>query len=899
MVALTLASIAPGPDPAPESEGASQTRDPAAKRSTAPGDRAAANAHAAAARGDRIRAAQAHQERAYRTDQVLVALHPRADVRGLARAHGVEVLRAPGAGGYAALAVPAHRSIDELMADLRADDAVRSVLPNGVVRGAADAASLQEDADKDAADAAKRLAEAEEAEETLQALIDAGASDKQIGDAEEDPARARREAADAIQAQAKADKRVDLEYRAKVREAQIHMKTVNHPKWEEPIEKWDEMLEPDYSRFTVAVLDTGVAYTDAVDSKGVRHAAASSLATNPISAPCDFVNDDPHPGDDHQHGTHIASIIGSDGALVGLAPGVGLMPVKVLDETNAGTALTLVEGIHHAVDHGADVINMSVSFAAGYVPSPLLLDALERAHAAGIVMVAAAGNAGEPVATWPAASPRVIAVTSATINDHSRHVEAALYSNQSTQVDLTAPGGAIGQDRDGDGFDDGILAETINPGDPGSTGYWFYAGTSQAAAVVSGAIVRMMATGIPASDAIRGLQFASDDGLDGDPYFSGWGSGTVDLERGEKLATNSGDLEKIQHTGDLHVAVHPFLISKHDGEEIEAHALFTVVDDRGQPVKDLTVIGRVSGAQAELFDCKTDGDGICEVKLHAVETMNDDGDAFDPGLAWVWEVDGLIDGEDVVTRPTALLYASDYLEAVAATVGRDAELAPAALAVYWPEGEDDELGDMAEQYIVLTGGAGIPTSPFGVSFTPALLDGVATVAEVSLDLDGSGISTSPFGMLPGRVVTFDGSGISTSPFGFTLPPLLALDGSGISTSPFGFHPIGLTQPFEGSGISTSPFGYQNNPILLSSGTILGASAQGALASRLADGGWMGQDGYGVGQLVLASGLIDGAVGGGDLMGSSTQGSSAGAGHVATPYELDAQPLPLQAILPVE
>jgi len=242
-----------------------------------------------------------------------------------------------------------------------------------------------------------------------------------------------------------------------------------------------------------------------------------------------------------------------------------------------------------------------------------------------------------------------------------------------------------------------------------------------------------------------------------------------------------------------------------------------------------------------------------------VETLNDDGDAFDPCLSWVWEVDGLIDGEDVVTRPTALLYASDYLEAVAATVGRDAELAPAALAVYWPEGEDDELGDMAEQYIVLTGGAGIPTSPFGVSFTPALLDGVATVAEVSLDLDGSGISTSPFG----------------------------------------FHPIGLTQPFEGSGISTSPFGYQNNPILLSSGTILGASAQGALASRLADGGWMGQDGYGVGQLVLASGLIDGAVGGGDLMGSSTQGSSAGAGHVATPYELDAQPLPLQAILPVE
>ena len=673
------------------------------------------------------------------------------------------------------------------------------------------------------------------------------------------------------------------------------MKTVRHPKWDQSFDKWDMMPAPDYAAFTVAVLDTGVAYASAVDGEGVQHVAAPSLSTNPILAPFDFVNDDAHAGDDHQHGTHIASIIGSDGALVGLAPGVGLMPIKVLDQNNAGTELALVEGIHHAVDNGADVVNMSLSFAIGYVPSPLLLGALERAHRAGVVMVAAAGNNGDPVVTWPAASPRVVAVTSSTITDHGRHIEAAPYGNQSPQVDLTAPGGAVGQDRDGDGFDDGILAETINPNDPSSTGYWFYAGTSQAAAVVSGAIVRMMGTGLDPSDAIRGLQYASGDALDGDRYFSGWGAGNLDLGTSEKLAERSGDLEKIASPGDLHVAVHPFLISKSDGVKTEAHALFTVVDSRGQPVDGITVIGRVTGAQAEIFDCKTDGEGLCEVKLTALATVDSSGRAADPGLAWAWEVDGLIDREGIASRPSALLYASDYLEAVTAAVGRDEQLAPAALSLYWPAGEDDELGDMAEQYIVLTGGAGISTSPFGVSFTPALLQGVATVSEVSLDLDGSGISTSPFGVLPGRLVQFDGSGISTSPFGFRLPPLLALDGSGISTSPFGFHPLGITQPLDGSGISTSPFGYASNPILLSTGTVVGASVDGSLAARLQQGGWVGQDGCDVGPLVLASGLLDGAVSGDELGGSSVQGTSAGSGGSTTPAELDAQPLPIDPV----
>lgn len=85
--------------------------------------------------------------------------------------------------------------------------------------------------------------------------------------------------------------------------------------------------------FVVAVLDTGVAYETATRD-GVDYVAVPSLAASPIVAPYDFVNDDPHANDDHQHGTHIASLISASHAvseLHGISPEAGIMPVKVLE----------------------------------------------------------------------------------------------------------------------------------------------------------------------------------------------------------------------------------------------------------------------------------------------------------------------------------------------------------------------------------------------------------------------------------------------------------------------------------------------------------------------------------------------------------------------------------------
>ena len=86
---------------------------------------------------------------------------------------------------------------------------------------------------------------------------------------------------------------------------------------------------------TVAVLDTGVAYAN----RG-RFRRSPDFSKNRFVRGWDFVDDDPYPNDDNGHGTHVASTIaegtGNTIGLTGLAYGVKLMPVKVLDRAGEG-----------------------------------------------------------------------------------------------------------------------------------------------------------------------------------------------------------------------------------------------------------------------------------------------------------------------------------------------------------------------------------------------------------------------------------------------------------------------------------------------------------------------------------------------------------------------------------
>jgi subtilisin family serine protease len=144
---------------------------------------------------------------------------------------------------------------------------------------------------------------------------------------------------------------------------------------------------------------------------------------------------DAYVADDHGHGTHVAGIaaaaLDNGVGVAGLAGGARLMTLKVLDRYGVGWYSDIAAGIVYAVDNGAHIINMSLG---GAEPSQALQDAVDYAHARGVLVVAAAGN-GDTGVLYPAACEHVLAVA-ATDSDDAR----ASFSNHGPQVDVAAPG---------------------------------------------------------------------------------------------------------------------------------------------------------------------------------------------------------------------------------------------------------------------------------------------------------------------------------------------------------------------------------------------------------------------------------------------------------------------------
>lgn len=243
---------------------------------------------------------------------------------------------------------------------------------------------------------------------------------------------------------------------------------------------------------TVAVLDTGIAYR----SHGSRFRRSPDFASGQFVKGYDFVGNDPLPLDENGHGTHVAGTIAektNNGiGLTGLAYRAKLMPVRVLDRNGSGRADQIARGIAYAVDHGADVINMSFNFGCGK-RVPGIDEELRRAYRAGVVVVASIGNLGsEACVSPPATAPRVIGVGGTTEGGC-----LGSYSLAGEGVDVVAPGGGpplpgcpsissrpIYQVT----FKEGNPRRFAEPGD--------YVGTSMAAAHVSGVAAMVLASGV-------------------------------------------------------------------------------------------------------------------------------------------------------------------------------------------------------------------------------------------------------------------------------------------------------------------------------------------------------------------------------------------------------------------
>ena len=319
---------------------------------------------------------------------------------------------------------------------------------------------------------------------------------------------------------------------------------------------WD--IQPQAgANITVAVLDTGVAYTNATlnvnlrgfkDDQGNKYPALGDV-TIPYSAapqlvtagrfvsPRDFIWETTMPLDFDGHGTHVSGTIGqltNDGiGTAGVAFNVKLMPVKVIcadwdilfgiPDDECGTDDQVARGIRYAADNGAKIINMSLGrdgvANCDIIPdqdlcAPALEAAIRYAVGKGVFIAIAAGNSfgdGNPIQALSEIASRVQgAVSVASVGVDTSH---ALYSTTGSYVELAAPGGGAGEANNGyvwqQTFDSrstdtfNLPPESYGPPRFDVMAYVGYTGTSQATPHVSGLAAMLMQQGITDPAAIE------------------------------------------------------------------------------------------------------------------------------------------------------------------------------------------------------------------------------------------------------------------------------------------------------------------------------------------------------------------------------------------------------------
>ncbi|MCI0783272.1 MAG: S8 family serine peptidase, partial [Chloroflexi bacterium] len=200
----------------------------------------------------------------------------------------------------------------------------------------------------------------------------------------------------------------------------------------------------------VAVVDTGVAYENFGEFKRAPDFAGTSFAD-----PYDFFDDDSHANDDNGHGSHIAGTIAqttnNSYGVTGVAYKASIMPVKVcgqdLQQNEYRCPTTAIaEGIRWAAEHGAAVINISLSDTGDVTAAER--EALEFARNTGAVVIAAAGNGGadricdgDPILGYPAAVPSVIAASASGFFGSLSYYSNYGVGEENTNLDVIAPGG--------------------------------------------------------------------------------------------------------------------------------------------------------------------------------------------------------------------------------------------------------------------------------------------------------------------------------------------------------------------------------------------------------------------------------------------------------------------------
>jgi serine protease len=272
--------------------------------------------------------------------------------------------------------------------------------------------------------------------------------------------------------------------------------------WHYPLialpEAWDTSTgDPDV---VVAVVDTGI-LSDHPDLAG-QLVAGYDFVREPLSA-LDGDGIDPDPEDPGNtlgafHGTHVSGTVAARGnnslGVAGAAYTSRVMPLRALGAGGAGTSYDVDQAVRFAAglpnDSGtlpqqaASIINLSLGGAPFSQATQALYD---EVRAAGVMVVAAAGNEASSLPGYPASYEGVLSVSAV---NAQRQITA--YSNFGAQIDIAAPGGDNSVDLNGDGYPDGVLSTGGSSTDSGlEFVYSFLSGTSMASPHVAAVLALM------------------------------------------------------------------------------------------------------------------------------------------------------------------------------------------------------------------------------------------------------------------------------------------------------------------------------------------------------------------------------------------------------------------------
>ena len=254
----------------------------------------------------------------------------------------------------------------------------------------------------------------------------------------------------------------------------------------------------------VAIVDTGVSNDHEDISEKV--VARANFSDWKIVNPEDY--------DKYGHGTHVAGIVAAkhnSTGVAGVCPDCSILDAKVLNDSGSGSSSAIAMGIDWAVANGAQVINMSLGQR---VSSRVLETAANNAWAKGVVLVAAAGNAGTQAPIYPGAYANVISVAATDNND-----KKASFSTYGKWVDVAAPGVDVYSTFP-------IHPFVLGTRNGRSMGYDVASGTSMASPVVAGIAALVWTT--PAGTANKAVRAQIESTAD--PIFgtgTSWAKGRV------------------------------------------------------------------------------------------------------------------------------------------------------------------------------------------------------------------------------------------------------------------------------------------------------------------------------------------------------------------------------------